>query len=187
MLFCWEFSRSFDFLDALLGSESITGDVIATVIIFWIGASVINCVSALLLSSAHFRANLRDRFGYLEFAVVLTAFLSALPGTIEHAGWLAKVNAPLDTGLLFWLCLHTTRRILADCPRYGWLRAAALAITSLGSTCFRQANLSGADFSGARLNAVDFVGANLTRACFQQTQSLDYARVGKTLLHNSSV
>ncbi|MBE9060075.1 pentapeptide repeat-containing protein [cf. Phormidesmis sp. LEGE 11477] len=187
VLFCWEYFHSFDFLDALLSSESVTGGVIITIIAFWIGASVIISTSALLLSIAHFRFNLRARFGSLEYSVAIFAALTALPGTIEHAGWLAKINAPLDTGLLFWLCLHTTRRILTDHPRYSWLRRPALAIASIGSTCFRRADLSEANFSGARLNAVDFVGANLARTRFQDAQSLDYGRVGQTLLRQAAV
>ncbi|EDX86060.1 Pentapeptide repeat protein [Synechococcus sp. PCC 7335] len=187
VLFCWEYFHSFDFIDALLSPDSVTGDVITTIITFWIGTSVITSASALLLSIAHFRSNLRSRFGLLEYAVATAAAVTALPGTIDHAGWLAKINTPLDTGLLFWLCLHTTRRILADHPRYRWLREPALAIASIGGTCFRGADLSLANFSRAQLNAVDFVGANLYRTKFWRAQSLDYGRVGKTLLHPTAV
>ena len=187
LLFCWEYFHSFDFIDALLSPESAAGDVVTTIITFWIGTSVIVSVSALLLSVANFRSNLRSRFGHLEFVVAASAAITALPGTMGHPGWLAKVSAPLATGLLFWLCLHTARRILADHPRYSWLREPALAIASLGGTCFRQADLSQADFSGARLNAVDLTDANLARTRFQQARSLDYARVGKTLLQQAAV
>lgn len=186
-LFLWEYWQSHDFLNALLDQESATGGVTLTAIAFWIGISTIISLSALLLASARFQSNQHRRFGYVEGLAVLFAFWTAFPGMVDHAGWLAKVNAPLDTLLFLGLCIHTRDRILSEHPRYGWLRSGALRLASVWGTCFRKADLSAADFTGARLNGVDFTAARLVHTHFAQAQALNYARVAQTYLQQRSV
>lgn len=186
-LFSWEYWHTHDFLDALIGQDSLTSNIITLVISYWAGISVVTSLSAMLLATAHVQANERRAFGYLELIVAVCALAAALPGAIGHTGNLARVNAILDTGLVFWLSWHISRAILKGAPRYAWLRAGALVLAQLGSTSFRQANLTQANFAGTRLNATDFTGAALMQTCFQQAQSLDYARVGNTFLKQSAV
>ncbi|NJN71377.1 MAG: pentapeptide repeat-containing protein [Limnothrix sp. RL_2_0] len=67
-------------------------------------------------------------------------------------------------------------------PRDAWVRSFAVAYGPIGGTCFRGADLTGADFTGARLKSTDFREATLVRTIFKDTIKLDQVRPGKSYL-----
>lgn len=186
-LFLWEFSRTHKFLASLVGQESSTSDVIVTINVFWLGLSVVPTLCAVLMASAHFQSHHRQLPGRFEITTLLCALAMAIPGAVSFAGVLAKINAPLDAIILWSLSLHITGQILRNHSRYTWLRSAALALSTWGSTCFQQTQLQQANFLGARLSATDFTGAQLIGTRFYGAHFLDYARAGTTLLNQPEV
>lgn len=186
-LFLVAYAQTQDFLDSLLGGDADTTQVITILIIVWAGLSLIPSLCGMLMASAHFQTNARRPFGRFELLTLACALAVSVPGATSFFGLLARVNAPIDAAIVWLLSLHTQRQIMSGHAGYAWLRSGALALAAWGGTSFRGSQLSDANFSGARLNAVDLTGATLTRTCFQQSCSLDYARVGRTLLRQSKV
>ncbi|MEL6605678.1 MAG: pentapeptide repeat-containing protein [Cyanobacteria bacterium J06614_10] len=186
-LFLVAYARTRDFLDSLLGGEADTTQVITIMIIVWAGLSLIPSLCGMLMATAHFQTNCRRSFGRFEMLTLACALAVSVPGAMSFFGTLAKVNAPIDAVIVWLLSLHTQRRVMAGHAGYVWLRSGALALAAWGGTSFRSADLSDANFSGTRLNAADLTGAKLMRTCLQQARSVDYARVGRTLLRQPEV
>ncbi|MEO1621881.1 MAG: pentapeptide repeat-containing protein, partial [Cyanobacteria bacterium J06632_3] len=183
----WEFTYSGDFLHVLVGAEAITVDVITMIVIFWAGLSGVIGLCSVLMASAHFQAHCRRQIGPFEMVTWVSAMVIALTAGLYLPGTVAKVNAFVDTAIVWWLSIYASRQIVREHPRYRWFRSIALSVGAWGGTNFRQAKLSGADFSLARLNATAFTAATLTRTCFREAQFLDYALVNGTLLEQSAV
>ncbi|MBP0044136.1 MAG: pentapeptide repeat-containing protein [Roseofilum sp. SBFL] len=78
-------------------------------------------------------------------------------------------------------------RAMKGDPRDAWIRSAAVAFAAWGGTSFRGTTLMDVDFTGARLKNCDFRHAHLLRTRFNNTQKLDLARPGQTLLANTTV
>ncbi|MEG4997765.1 pentapeptide repeat-containing protein [Microcoleus sp. B4-D4] len=56
-----------------------------------------------------------------------------------------------------------------------------------GGNCFKEANLTDANFTGATLKFCDFREANLTRTRFYKVKALEYARLDNTYLANPQI
>ncbi|MGF1515516.1 MAG: pentapeptide repeat-containing protein, partial [Elainellaceae cyanobacterium] len=99
---------------------------------------------------------------------------------------------PIALIIVFSICniiidLLVSRRALNGDPRDRLIRDVAVWFSSLGGTSFRNANLTGADFSKATLKNANFTGANLTRTNVHLTQKLNLARLGKTILSDYAI
>jgi len=88
---------------------------------------------------------------------------------------------------LILVSLKVAGEILKEDDKYGVLRQIAIAISSLGGTSFRHANLTNANFSYATLKSTDFRNSNTTRTLWHRTFNLNQARVGNTILINPKV
>jgi uncharacterized protein YjbI with pentapeptide repeats len=78
------------------------------------------------------------------------------------------------------------RAILGD-QKFSWIHNLAVTFASIGGTNFRGADLTNANFTKATLASTNFRGAILTRTCWKDTQKLDLARVGDSILAKPSV
>ena len=106
-------------------------------------------------------------FDYITLATVAMAALIAVV-TIAfgiYIGWLA----------------------ISGNKKYSLIKDLAVGIVASGSTKFRGANLTNADFTEAILKSVDFREANLTRSCWFNAHNLDNARLEGTYLQDQEV
>lgn len=85
------------------------------------------------------------------------------------------------------LCLYLAYRALCLDTRYALIYKFIVNITSVGGTCFRGADLSGADFTQATLAKTDFREANLNHTCWFGAKSINQARIDKTYLENNQI
>ncbi|MBW4505046.1 MAG: pentapeptide repeat-containing protein [Scytonematopsis contorta HA4267-MV1] len=96
----------------------------------------------------------------------------------------------------FTLASASTLFLLSDCissrmqsgdARYALIREISVSFAACGGTSFRNANLTDANFTEAFLKSTDLREANLARACFNQTQELNCARLGSTYLQQTEL
>ncbi|NQE36194.1 Serine/threonine-protein kinase B [Microcoleus sp. IPMA8] len=85
------------------------------------------------------------------------------------------------------LGIYVAWRALAGDEKHALIRTIAIAFAATGGTSFRGADLTDANFTEAMLKSADFRKANLTRTCFSNTEKLDRARVGKSILADTLV
>ncbi|MEL7035942.1 MAG: pentapeptide repeat-containing protein [Cyanobacteria bacterium J06592_8] len=78
------------------------------------------------------------------------------------------------------------RAIKGD-EKYAFIGDNAVAIAAFGGTCFRDADLTDADFSAALLKNTNLKSEKLIRTCWRNAKKLDLARVGKTILSQPAV
>ena len=76
---------------------------------------------------------------------------------------------------------------LKDGNRYSLIYKLAIGISTAKSTCFRDADLTDANFTEAVLESADFRGATLIRTRWQQARKLEKANVSRTYLENPQV
>ncbi|MCJ8279055.1 MAG: pentapeptide repeat-containing protein [Rivularia sp. ALOHA_DT_140] len=102
----------------------------------------------------------------------------------------SKVALPLTIFLavvVTILGIYCGIKALAEDEKYHLISSVAIAISSIGGTSFRNADLSYLDFSHAVLKSTDFRNAILTRTNFHLAKKLNLSRVGNTILANSQV
>ncbi|MGK7919030.1 MAG: pentapeptide repeat-containing protein [Trichodesmium sp.] len=85
------------------------------------------------------------------------------------------------------LTAYITRQGIKGDKKLALLRNLTFAFAATGGTCFREADLTDADFTNATLKSTDFRGANITRTCWKNTIKLDHIRPGKTYLKDAKV
>ena len=112
-----------------------------------------------------------------------SAFAVAFAGADAFTVAFAGIGA-LTTTLL---SVYVAYRAMKGDKKQALIRNVAIAFAATGGTCFREADLTDADFSNATLKSTDFRKANLTRTCFRDTKKLDRARPGKTYLQEAKV
>jgi uncharacterized protein YjbI with pentapeptide repeats len=78
-------------------------------------------------------------------------------------------------------------RALAGDEKQALIRTIAITFAATGGTSFHNADLTDANFTEATLKSTDFRTANLTRTCFRNTEKLDRARVGNSILADTRV
>jgi uncharacterized protein YjbI with pentapeptide repeats len=132
---------------------------------------------------------------------IIFAIAGAIPGALEGVGVLSNspdglpknvmpvallVTGTITMGLI-GLSLYMSSRIVKGDKRFIPIPTLVNALSSLGGTRFRGANLTDANFTQARLKSVDLRTANLTRTCWFQTHKLSHARIKGTYLEHPSV
>ena len=85
------------------------------------------------------------------------------------------------------LCIYLAYRALRLDARYALIYRFIVNITSVGGTCFKGADLSGADFTQAVLSKADFRETNLNRTCWFGAKSINQARIDNTYLENNQI
>ncbi|WP_293363671.1 pentapeptide repeat-containing protein [Microcoleus sp. CAWBG52] len=85
------------------------------------------------------------------------------------------------------LGIYVAWRALAGDEKQALIRTVAIVFAATGGTSFRNADLTDANFTEATLKSTDFRTANLTRTCFRNTEKLDRARVGKSILADTRI
>ncbi|NEP80631.1 MAG: pentapeptide repeat-containing protein, partial [Okeania sp. SIO3B3] len=83
---------------------------------------------------------------------------------------------------LILITRHIAKKILYEDKNNLFILKFAVAIATIGGTCFKDANLTDADFSHAILKSTNFRFANATRTFWRQTKYLKFARVEATIL-----
>ena len=89
--------------------------------------------------------------------------------------------------ILMLIAQHLAKKILAEDQNNIFLLRLAIAIGTLGGTCFKNANLTDTDFSHAILKSTNFRFATATRTFWRETKYLKFARVEKTILEDIKV
>ena len=85
------------------------------------------------------------------------------------------------------LGINSGFKALAEDEKYNLICTIGIAVSTIGGTSFRNANLTDVDLSHAILKNTDFRNATLTRTNFHLANKLDLSRVGNTILINSKV
>ncbi|NES07382.1 MAG: CHAT domain-containing protein, partial [Okeania sp. SIO2F4] len=88
---------------------------------------------------------------------------------------------------LILITKQIAKKILHEDENNLFILKFAVAIGTLGGTCFKNANLTDADFSHAILKSTNFRFANATRTFWRQTKYLKFARVEATILEDIKV
>jgi uncharacterized protein YjbI with pentapeptide repeats len=114
-------------------------------------------------------------------AAVAVAVAAAVAAAVAPAGAAAVAAAVAALGI------YIAWRALAGDEKQALIRTIAIAFAATGGTSFRNADLTDAHFTEATLKSTDFRTANLTRTCFRNTEKLDRARVGNSILADTRV
>ena len=114
-------------------------------------------------------------------AAVAVAVAAAVAAAVAPAGAAAVAAAVAALGI------YIAWRALAGDEKHAFVRTIAIAFAATGGTSFRNADLTDAHFTEATLKSTDFRTANLTRTCFRNTEKLDRARVGNSILADTRV
>jgi uncharacterized protein YjbI with pentapeptide repeats/uncharacterized protein (DUF697 family)/tellurite resistance protein len=127
--------------------------------------------------------------GLVQYVALLAAIAETIAGAIECAalsavavmviGWLG--SSGLTLGIAVGAIALGTFLGVRSRRDDAVIHRGAIALSSLGGTCFKQSNLTNANFSQANLNSSDFRQAVLKHARFYQAENLDQARVGQSL------
>ena len=96
-------------------------------------------------------------------------------------------GAATATVAMAGLSIYVAWRALAGDEKHALIRTIAITFAATGGTSFRNADLTDANFTEATLKSTDFRTANLTRTCFRNTEKLDRARVGNSILADTRV
>src|SRR6476661_4695643 len=112
-------------------------------------------------------------------AAVVAVVVAVVAGAGAGAGAVAVAVPALG--------IYIAWRALAGDEKHAFVRKIAIAFAATGGTSFRNADLTDANFTGATLKSTDFRTANLTRTCFRNTEKLDRARVGNSILADTRV
>ncbi|MEZ2250923.1 pentapeptide repeat-containing protein, partial [Microcoleus sp.] len=108
-------------------------------------------------------------------AAVAGAVVGSVAGAVVGAAAVAGLGA-----YMAW-------RALAGDEKHAFVLKIAIAFAATGGTSFRNADLTDANFTYAILKSTDFRTANLTRTCFRNTEKLDRARVGNSILADTRI
>ncbi|WP_371357482.1 pentapeptide repeat-containing protein, partial [Hydrocoleum sp. CS-953] len=101
--------------------------------------------------------------------------------------WIVIILAIPISITLILIAQYLAKKILAEDENNLSILKFAIAIGTLGGTCFKNANLTDADFSHGILKSTNFRFANATRTFWRQTKYLKFARVEVTILENIKV
>ncbi|NEQ41266.1 MAG: pentapeptide repeat-containing protein, partial [Okeania sp. SIO3I5] len=88
---------------------------------------------------------------------------------------------------LILICQYLAKKILAEDKNNLFILKFAVAIGAIKGTCFKNANLTDADFSHAILKSTNFRFVNATRTFWRETKYLKFARVEATILEDIKV
>ncbi|MEM9818567.1 MAG: pentapeptide repeat-containing protein [Cyanobacteria bacterium P01_D01_bin.6] len=121
---------------------------------------------------------------FITFIVtVLVAFADSVAAAFsdEHVASQFSFMVILVVGFaiaatLMLLSAHIGWRALEGDAREGWIRSIAVACAAMGSTSFRGADLTHADFSQAQLKGTDFRSALLVHTQWEDAEALDWAK-----------
>ena len=113
------------------------------------------------------------------------ALMGSVAGGVVEAGFIVGAVVVAVAVILF--SIYIGWRALKGDERDAWLRTIAIAIAATGGTSFRYADLTDADFTSATLKNTDFRNANFNCTNLYQTEKLDQARVGNTILSDAKV
>ncbi|NEQ37212.1 MAG: CHAT domain-containing protein [Okeania sp. SIO3I5] len=101
--------------------------------------------------------------------------------------WMVVILAVSLSLTLILITRQIAKQILAEDEKNLFILRIAVGIGTLGGTCFKDANLTDADFSHAILKSTNFRFANTTRTFWRETKYLKFARVEATILEDIKV
>jgi len=85
------------------------------------------------------------------------------------------------------LGIHITRQAQRGNPNFFVIRTSGLVLSSLGGTHFYKADLTSANFSQSILKGTNFCDATIDQVYWKDSQHIDRARVGNTILQDLKV
>ena len=118
-----------------------------------------------------------------------TAFIGIVLGVIlgVRTDFSTYITAGLIAVVTIAFGIYIGWLAIAGNKKYSLIKDLAVGIVASGSTKFRGANLTNADFTEAILKSVDFREAILTRTCWFKAKNLDNARLEGTYLQDLEV
>jgi len=116
----------------------------------------------------------------------LGLILGTLLSISEESTLVEFVGVTLISSSVVVLATYIGRKALSGDQRYRLIQYLTISLATFGGTCFRNADLTDANFTDAQLPSTDFRGARLTRTCWLHA-NLDRANLERTYLENSSI
>ena len=116
----------------------------------------------------------------------LLASLGLSYGSIHYSGNI-EIHTSLITSVEFvstWVGCRSLRKIH---EKGNWIPDVAVMLSTIGSTSFRKAVMTDADFSGANLKSTDLREASMIRTSWHNTRNLHLSRTKNTILVDSNV
>jgi uncharacterized protein YjbI with pentapeptide repeats len=122
--------------------------------------------------------------------------LAVVAGAGAGAGAAVRAVVVAGAGATVLLSIYVAWRTLKGDPKFDILLKFGVAFASIGGTSFRGADLKNADFTQANLKSSDFrnyrdqnipKNTDLAHTLWNQSQKLDRARVGQSILSNPEV
>lgn len=168
---------AFAFAGAVASGGTIAGAVASAFAGVFAGAVASAFASAIVVASA----------SAFAFAVAVGVFAGAFFGAFGVGvafAFAVGVGVAIMTGLL---SIYIAWRVSRNDEKFALVRQVGIVFSSIGGTRFYKADLTGANFMNATLKSTSFREANLTHVCWKNTQKLDRARVGDSILRNSAV
>ncbi len=123
----------------------------------------------------------------LTIAGIITKILHDYDRDNMTLWWVVIILAIAISLTLILIAQYLAKKILTEDKNNLFILKFAIAIGTLGGTCFKNANLTDADFSHAILKSTNFRFANATRTFWRQTKYLKFARVEATILEDIKV
>ncbi|KYC38726.1 low-complexity protein [Scytonema hofmannii PCC 7110] len=99
----------------------------------------------------------------------------------------AAISATVGSVAVILFVSYISWQTYIEDGKFAWMRKLAIAVSSMGGTSFRKADLTGANFSYATLSNADFFEAKLIRTNFYLARKLSLAKLDKTILINPLV
>ena len=172
---------------AVAATGTGTGAAVVTGAVAGAGAAAVTgaaAVVAVAVAGAGAGAVAGPVAGAVAVAVAVAgAVAGAAAVKVAVAGAVAVAVAVAVAGLGAYIAW----RALAGDEKHALIRSIAIVFAATGGTSFRNADLTDANFTKATLKSTDFRTADLTRTCFRKTKKLDRARVGESILADTSI
>ncbi|OUC12627.1 MAG: hypothetical protein B0A82_21355 [Alkalinema sp. CACIAM 70d] len=128
-----------------------------------------------------------NRSSKLSLAVIFLGILTGTSlGVSQEEPLTSFIGVVLVSSGVLGLATYVGQQSLQGDRRYHLLRNLTIGLTTAGSTRFRNADLTDANFTGALLPSTDFRGAHLTRVCWLKAQ-LERANLDRTYLEHPAI
>ncbi len=155
--------------------EIMAGELIGIIIIIVINLGVI----ILSIAGSIATVLIKNR---IILGTVLFAFIGIGMTVDTHTSYIKSIIGTTISLIATFISYCIASKEEFGLKKAPFIRKISIAITALGGTSFKGANLKNADFTKAILNNTDFRDAILTGVCWRSAEGLEFARLGSTYL-----
>ncbi|MFB8791728.1 MAG: pentapeptide repeat-containing protein [Potamolinea sp.] len=166
--------------------NNITSLVTSSVAVFFLGGAADFLIASSYVGTALSTATAMITINSVPIAIAGTFSIALVSAIALNKGELIHTSVAITVIVLLFGNYIAWRAMLGD-QKFSWIHNLAVSLASIGGTTFQGADLTNANFTKATLNSTNFRGAILTRTRWYETQKLDLARVGDSILAKPSV